>query len=308
VVDLPEEAILKRRGIALCTPADHSAKKRAILSRLPPGSSLVSPGVIQRKSIKKRGALIHRGCRIGQIFHLPCLHIPWLARPFAAAALLLHLYRHRHEYDNLLCYNTYAHTFLPAMVAAKLLKRRLFLDWEDDYRLLPGNYLTKWLWPLAKKHCAGGIAASENMLEPDMKSRWRVVEAYCDLGYAQEQEFNLTPGSRLFFGGTLDQVRGAHLLPELITALGKVCGEFKLDITGGGPLSKLVHGLVDERVTYHGYVTDEEMRGLIDRADFCLVLQDPRHGFSKGSFPSKIHAYARMKKRILILRQSSGCS
>ncbi|WP_321169864.1 glycosyltransferase family 4 protein [Salinigranum rubrum] len=64
---------------------------------------------------------------------------------------------------------------------------------------------------------------------------------------------------------------------ELVTALGSVLaddrGSLRVDIAGDGPLSDLVESLAEEhqRVTYHGYVSEERKRALLERGSVYVL-------------------------------------
>jgi len=305
LVDYPAAGILAARSITLASPMD-TTKKHALLQRLPPKSFILSPGVIPPDA-RRNGGRWQSGLRLDEAFHLPVVDVAYIRRFFAAFQILLFLIRNRGKYDAILCYNSYAHTLIPAVVAARLLAVPLYIDWEDDYRLAPGNILTRILWPVARKYSSGGIAVNQRMLEPGMQN-WLVVEAYCDLGYAADLEFSLRPGMRLLFSGTLDAIRGAHLVPDLVRRLSDAIGTFTLDITGGGVLSDEIRAIADAdpRIRFHGFVEKQQLEKLIHDADACLVLQDPGQAFSNGSFPSKIHLYAEHRKPVLMLRANGS--
>lgn len=300
VTDYPDIELLESRGLALTSPMD-TTKKMALFERLPKGALLLSPGVLGADA-QRRGFGWHSGRTLGRVIHLSTLDYPFVRRFYAAAAIFCRLLALRRQYDAILCYNSYGHTFLPSLLASWLSICPLYIDWEDDYRLQSGNLLTRSLWPLARRFSSGGIAVNPRMLDPGMDN-WIVVEAYCDVSYAAELQFQFHPGIKLLFSGTLDHIRGAHLVPELVAQLSALIGDFTLDITGGGELADEMRALSasDPRVRFHGFVDQTRLLGLVDESDACLVLQDPRSKFNNGSFPSKIHLYAEHRKPVFMI-------
>jgi hypothetical protein len=57
---------------------------------------------------------------------------------------------------------------------------------------------------------------------------------------------------------------------------------------------------------YHGILAEADYERELKAADVCLVLQRPDHPFSRGSYPSKIQAYVRHGKPVLVLRNPDG--
>lgn len=72
---------------------------------------------------------------------------------------------------------------------------------------------------------------------------------------------------RLLFFGTLSVAKG---LPDLLTALADLPGNWRCDIYGGGPLQHMAARVADDRIQFHAPVPDSALPRLYQRADIVL--------------------------------------
>ena len=269
-------------------------KKHRMFGRLPPGSKWVSPTFDP-----------HADGDTEDFQNGPVLHLGYgrargrAAQLVQAAKIARWLVEHRDEYAFVYVYNFYGPTYPPALVA-KLLGKRVYVDYEDDYTFLrpPAKAM---LEKVLRRTPDGVVCINEGMTRYFPDKEVRVFNAFADLSYLEGTTPQLVEGMTFLYTGRLDDLRGIDLVPELVRALRERLGSFRIRITGDGPLRPLVESWDFEEVEYLGFLPEGAFGEEVAAADACLILQKPDHGFSRGSFPSKIDAYAQYRRPIWVL-------
>jgi len=274
-------------------------KPRCMFLQMAEGSKWVSPtrNVPKGKSTKEWQ---NEGVLYLAYKPFPCHR---LANILQAISLLGWLWRYRREYSYCLVYNFIWPIYLAALGVKVLLHKPFYIDFEDDYTTQRKNWLKDSLESLVRRTVDGAICTNEHMTRYFIGKPVRVVNCFADLEYSKSADFSFKDGMIFLFSSALDNIRGADLIPDLVRALRQHIKEFKVLITGTGPLRPMVEGWEYPEVKYLGFLPDEDYASIIKQADACLVLQKPDHPFSLGSFPSKIGEYAKYKKPIFILRR-----
>lgn len=207
----------------------------------------------------------------------------------------------RGSYSFVLIYNFYLPVFLAGLYAKYVLGKPLYVEYQDDYTKKRKNRLKNLFERLLRKTCCGAICVNESMTSSFKDKPVAVCNGFADLSYTENCDFSIREGMTFLFGGTLDDIRGVDLIPELVVALQSKISAFHIVVTGSGPLNGLVKSWTIPQVTYCGVLDEKAYSEAIANADACLILQKPDHPFSRGSFPSKVEHYAKHKKPIFVL-------
>jgi len=271
-------------------------KKDKMFSQLGPGSVWISPTTPVRwgEFIRtwQSPRMLHLGAgplagRAAQIIHT--LQLMW------------HLSIRRSSYRYILMYNLYLPVSLAGVYARYILRKRLYVEYEDDYTKRRKSRLKNMCERLLRKACNGAICVHDDMASYFRNKPVAVCNGFADLSYAESCDYRFREGMTFLFGGTLDDIRGVDLIPELVGKLRSMLKSFHIHITGSGPLRTLVESWNIPEVTYRGVLDEHSYNALIADIDACLILQKPDHPFSQGSFPSKVEHYAKHKKPIFVL-------
>lgn len=216
--------------------------------------------------------------------------------------ILYYVFTRRKEFDLLLSYNFYFPYILIGIFSKYILKKEFVIDFEDDYTLTKRNKFKNLLFNLIKGTPDVVICIHEEMTKQFKKNVTSIVfNGFIDLDYSVDHEFY--DGMTFLFSGTLDDIRGADLLPDLCNALSQVIDNFRIYVCGSGPLEDKIRNWNNEKIVFKGFLTNLEYKRLLSESDAFLVLQKPDHPFSRGSFPSKIEQYSSFKKPIYSVDQ-----
>jgi glycosyltransferase involved in cell wall biosynthesis len=207
----------------------------------------------------------------------------------------------RASYGYVLMYNFYLPVFLAGVYAKYVLGKSLYVEYEDDYTKRRTNQIKNLFERMLRKTCCGAICVNEHMVSDFKGKPVAVCNGFADLSYTGNCDFSIREGMTFLFGGSLDEIRGIDLVPELVSALQSKISAFRILITGSGPLRGLVESWSIPEVSYCGLLDEKAYCEAIGNADACLILQKPDHPFSRGSFPSKVEQYAKHKKPIFVL-------
>jgi len=238
------------------------------------------------------------------VTHLPCFS-GLAADVLNNVTVALSLIRSRDEFDSVLLYNFYTLWVLPVLVLKMLTDKKVFVDVEDDYKMREGFVGTKITTRALLPFVNGAIICNQEMNHMFGDGQKTVViNSFADLSYLEST--TVSEPLQLLYAGSLDEIRGADLVGDLSSSLREKRIDFRINVTGKGPLASRVCDLSsrDPKVNYLGFVSEERLRALLDTCDIGLVLQKPDHPFSKGSFPSKIDLYARHEIPVICLEEA----
>lgn len=270
-------------------------KKHRMFARLPPGSQWLSPTFDMQQAADTE-----------DFQHGPVLHVGYgrlrgrAAQIRQTVKIARWLQRHRDEYAFVYIYNFYIPYYAAALFAQALLGKQVFVDYEDD-----STFLARWhkrtLERVLRRTVDGVVCINEGMAQHFEGRPVRVFNAFADLSYLQGTTPALTEGMTFLYTGKLDDIRGIDLVPDLVKALRQRLNSFRIRITGDGPLRSVVEGWTFPEVEYLGFLPGDAFADEVRSADACLILQKPDHPFSRGSYPSKIDAYAEHRRPIWAL-------
>ena len=217
--------------------------------------------------------------------------------------ILLYVYKNKKNIDFIMYYNFGLPIFFTSIPFKYLFKKKILVDFEDDYlkvntRSIFKNIITKYILYNIPDTI---ICINKNMKNYFNKKEVLVFNGFIDLKYMLNTNINIIDNSIFLFAGTLDNIRGVHLIPELLIILRRVVSNFKIYITGTGPLENLVKSWNFKEVIFLGFLQESDYENILKQANYYLVLQLPDHPFNMGSFPSKIEYYAKYKKPIFRL-------
>jgi glycosyltransferase involved in cell wall biosynthesis len=296
ICNCPEQAWFEHFGIPGQDYRATVEKKACMFSHLASGSRWISPTSPVRwgDSIRtwQSPRMLHLGAgplcgRAAQVVHTLQLFC-WLTSE-------------RASYRYVLMYNFYLPIFLVGVYAKYVLGKSLFVEYQDDYTKRRTNRLKNLFEHMLRKICCGAICVNEHMVSAFADKPVAVCNGFADLSYTGNCDFSIREGMTFLFGGSLDEIRGIDLVPELVSALQSKISAFRILVTGSGPLRSLVESWSIPEVTYCGLLDEKAYSHVISKADACLILQKPDHPFSRGSFPSKVEQYAKHKKPIFVL-------
>lgn len=298
VCNAPTQEWFTRHGQPMTLPSTLE-KKRAIFSCMAPGSRWISPTFVEGIDAETHD------WSDGDIHHIGYGRARGRrAQLVQTARLLRWLFAHRHEYAYFLVYNLPQPTSFAPLLARLGTPVKVFVDYQDDYTLQRPSRFKNATERLLRRMVHGAICVNSLMVDSFRGKPTCVVNSFVDP--ASFRSAPLYDGVRLLYSGTLDPIRGADLIPALVQALRKVLTRFTIRITGDGPLRTAVESWKYPEVTYLGLLAQSDYEDEVKAADVCLVLQRPDHPFSRGSYPSKIQAYARHGKPVLVLRSADG--
>ena len=275
-------------------------KKNNLFHCLSNNSILVSPTEIDQN------VYTNKNITCGRILHLKSIFtFSRLKQIEYSLRLLVFVFKYRKQYDFILYYNFEMPIFFTAFIFKFILNKKIYVDFEDDYSLLKRNLLKNSLNKLLFKIPELVICVNKEMINNfSSKTKCLIFNGFIDLEYMKQLDCKLNENSKFLFAGSLDEIRGADLIPDVAIALRKKLKNFKIYVCGTGPLEKYLSRLNISEIEFKGFLNDLEYDELLNECDCFLVLQKPDHPFSKGSFPSKIEYYSKFKKPILSLKIS----
>lgn len=273
-------------------------KKRCMFGHMAHGSAWISPTFDAKAPMDSTtwddGAILHFGTGVFR---------GRMAQMRQTLAMAIWLVLHSSKYDYCLAYNFDLPYYFAPLFVKVFLRKRLLVDYEDDFTLLQSSKFKKMLGRFLHKSADGAICVNESMVTHfNERQDVRVLNCFADLRYAKVSEINLREGMVFLYSGRLDDVRGVDLVPDLVKGLREKLIQFSIRITGDGPLRREVELWTIPEVKYLGFLDDEAFAQEIMAADACLILQRPDHPLSRGTYPSKIESYARHRKPIFMIR------
>jgi len=271
ICDCPEAEWYRHFGFKEKQRIGIVRKKRRMFLQMGKNSKWISPtsDVPNGKHtvMWKNKNILHLGYR----GHLPLR----ISQILQTISLFKYLWQHKQEYEYCLVYNFYLPFYLAPLAIKILFKKKLYIDYEDDYTLQRKNWLKNYSEYLLRKTVNGAICVNKNMLSYFKKTPTRIFNGFANLEYTKHANFSLSDGMNFLFSGTLDKIRGVELIPELIVALRERIKNFKIFITGSGPLQSIVEGWDCSEIKYLGFLDNLNYQNIIKKADACLVLQKP---------------------------------
>jgi glycosyltransferase involved in cell wall biosynthesis len=234
------------------------------------------------------------------------VHTRWtthLVSAFSAAALVWRLHKRGPARDRitLIAYNRLWH-YVPALVLARVLGMRCFLDLEDGFvtagRATAGRIADKCGARLFDLLCSRGALLANTALAAQTSLRHRTVWYGVLPAIAAHADWTRTPLG-VMFGGTLHEERGCRLFMDAVKSLMQshpaLREQLRFHVTGHGPMQAELAAFArdsDGWVTFSGLAERAAYLELLGRSHVGLMLNLSSHEMSRTTFPSKVLEYA----------------
>ncbi|WP_418319523.1 glycosyltransferase [Piscinibacter sakaiensis] len=249
--------------------------------------------------------------------HISVVHSPTWAvgrlTPFRrgiATLFALHwLARHRAEVDLAIIYNYHLEFALPALWARRRHGLPFVLGYEDGLYLVRHyrSALYRWIERAVYRACSAVIYVNPQLRERlqacGVDKPGAVIHGY--FNDADVSALTPQPGSsrELLFAGNFSRGFG---FDELLRYIEHCPDGWRLNVCGrGGPGETEAvrsHCAVHPRANYLGFVSDEKLAELRQRAAAVILLNDVDSEFNRTNFPSKLFDYLSAGKLIVCTR------
>lgn len=219
--------------------------------------------------------------------------------------LLTWAWRERRRKRAILTYNVHSPPGIVSVVAARLTRSRVVAIVADlqvpGDGLLPNTLLRRidfWLQRRSLSQFDGLVVLTRRMAEdfapavPWLQMEGAASDPVLDVPVTSvKHEAANASCFVLMYSGGLSALKGVD---NLLEAFARVDGDYyRLWITGVGPLSDMVRqaSTRDGRITYWGFVEEDELRSLYGSADVLVNPHSVRHASARYLFPSKLIEY-----------------
>lgn len=202
--------------------------------------------------------------------------------------------------------------YLPALIVARLLSIKCYLDLEDAQLMGVSNKLVrqfmKFYSNLYDYICQSGAI----LVSPTLIDRVKIHKKIVCYGVAEKK---VAPSSSLHsdglinihFGGSLLRETGVDLLISAVAVLEnnypELKDKLKIHITGYGEksleLEALSEGIYRDWVAFHGRVSQDKYHSILNNAHVALCLKLPSSEMGITTFPSKVLEIASHGKLLL---------
>ncbi len=221
------------------------------------------------------------------------------------AALLAWLVKNRRHYD--VIHACDLDTALPALLAARLARKRLVFDifdsYADGFRVGPLRWAVRWLERLVAA-CSDAVILADDARRDqlsDVRVR-RLIVVYNSppdrLPHLNLPESRL--GFRIAYVGLLDAARGLFTLLDVVAKR----PEWTLDVAGFGVdeerLARRIGALPNAR--FHGRVDYDRALQLMAGADVLIATYDPAVPNHRYASPNKLFEAMMLGKPVVVAR------
>lgn len=236
------------------------------------------------------------------LYHSLLLDIPYINMLTCILWISYTLVKKRNFYDKILFYNYTPETAMPAFFAKIVLRKKIYLEYEDGIFALDIIKPLKWLVAINEKIgnilISGAILVTEN-LKPRVKTEnIQIIPGVIDQDlytYFSKRPPKKDAKKVIMYSGGLDEIRGINIFLEIAEdIINKIEGNYEFWITGKGPLEQMVHNYTKkhpDKIQYYGFVSRDKLLSLYECVDAFLSLQKPEHKFSACSSPSKVYEF-----------------
>ena len=226
-----------------------------------------------------------------------------LISAISTAALLWRLRRRgfARQKPALIAYNRLWH-YVPALLLARLLGMRCFLDLEDGHATLGRSWLRRgtdrfnqWLFDHL---CSSGVLLANVALGAQTTIRHRTIWYGILPELPVRADWSRVPLG-VILGGTLHEERGCRLFIDAVRGLIHTCpqlrNQLQFYVTGHGPMQAELAAFAGETrgwVTFAGLAGRALYLEILARCQVGLMLNLSTHEMSRTTFPSKVLEYA----------------
>lgn len=273
-------------------------KKRKMFELLSKDSIIISPTEVNTELRATKQLKINNVVHLSSYFKKSRLkQIEYSLR------LCFYVFTNRKKLDYVFYYNFEMPIFFTTWFIKHILKLKIYVDFEDDYTLISRNPLKNWLNKQLFKIPDFVVCINKEMTKHfNINTKCLVFNGFIDLSYINNISVDLNEGCNFLYAGSLDEIRGVDLLPEIVRSLKSKISAFKIRVTGSGPLEEFIKNVNIPEIEFLGFLSEDKYTEVLQNSDCFLVLQKPDHSFNRGSFPSKIEYYAAFKKPIYSLK------
>lgn len=128
---------------------------------------------------------------------------------------------------------------------------------------------------------------------------------------------NIKPNNLIFHNGNNDsinilfsgKIEFAHGIDKFIEAMlildksVKINAKVKVDISGYGSKAEWLKYKLQKfknlNINYHGFIPDSSYENILNSANICIALQDPKGRYSNNKTPSKVYEYLGYHKTVI---------
>jgi glycosyltransferase involved in cell wall biosynthesis len=236
------------------------------------------------------------------LYHSLIWDIPYINMLTSILWISCTLVKQRHSYDKILFYNYTPETAIPAFFAKIILRKEIYLEYEDGYFALDIFKPLKWLIAINEKIgnnlISGAILVTENLRQRVKTKNIQVIPGIIDQKlYNHFSKLSQKRDAKkvIMYSGGLDEIRGIDILLDVAEEIiNEIEGDYEFWVTGKGPLEQMVHYYAKrfpDKIHYYGFVSKNKLLGLYEYADAFVSLQKPEHKFSAFSSPSKVYEF-----------------
>ena len=249
---------------------------------------------------------VHAACALRTegvtVVYARFIHHRWTTHLISALSVAMLVWRlRRRETITLIAYNRLWH-YVPALILARMLGIRCFLDLEDGFatiaRSSSGRALDRCVGWLFDRLCSNGVLLANTALAGHTAIRHRTIWYGMLPELPVHADWARTPMSVLL-SGTLHEERGCRLFIDAIRGLMKghpeLRNQLQFHITGHGPMQAELDAFARETggwVTFTGLAERATYLGILGRSHVGLMLNLSSHEMSRTTFPSKVLEYA----------------
>lgn len=270
---------------------------------------ILSPGLSNNKTRHLHKAFEEEYNQIS-VHHASEWDIPGLHVITSILSQCKWLYKYRSSFQKILFYNYRPETCMPAFFAHIVLRKKIYLEYEDGFFALKINKILKIVIRamelIGNRFISGAILVNDDLAPRVRTSNTQTISGLIDK--EMQQHFQSLPkrqeSQKIFmYAGSLDEIRGVdiflHLAEKLILAGHDNC---QFWISGKGSLEEVVNHFsrkYPDRIKFYGFISREDLLKLYEEVDAFLSLQKPENQFSAASFPSKIFEYLSTGKMVI---------
>ena len=110
----------------------------------------------------------------------------------------------------------------------------------------------------------------------------------------------------IFFSGKIEFAHGINKFIEAMLIIDKfihINPKIKVDISGYGSKAEWLKYKLQKfknlNIHYHGFLSDNSYKNLLNTANICIALQDPDGRYSNNKTPSKVYEYLGHHKAVI---------
>jgi glycosyltransferase involved in cell wall biosynthesis len=215
------------------------------------------------------------------------------------------------EKVHIIAYNRQS-LYLPALIVARLLSIKCYLDLEDAQLIGKSNKFVTLLKKLYSNFFDSVCQHGAILVSPTLMNRVKIHKKTICYGVAEKKK---APSSNrhgnglinIHFGGSLLRETGVDLLIAAVAVLEndypELKNKLKIHITGYGEksleLQALSEGDYRDWVAFHGRVSQDKYHSILNDAHVALCLKLPSSEMGITTFPSKVLEIASHGKLLL---------